>query len=333
MKLTYFQFDTHIAKSLSSIYIISGDEVILKQDVIQQIRKKAKSQGFDERVRLTAEAGYDWGQLHLQLNSPSLLAEKRLIELDCRESTPPKIASQILQEYAERPSSDNILLIDISKIDDKIAKSAWYKALEKAGIVVTIWPMTHEQFPEWILKRAQKYKLRISPAAAKLLADYVEGNLVAAAQAVEKIYLLKANEDITPELIHTIFIDESHYTVFDLVEQFIAGDNERCLHILEVLKEEGTEPTLIIWAISRELRMLIEMGQQLADGSRYDDLWQKHRIFSRRQPILKRFLANTPPSTSLTLLAATGNIDQMVKGALPGNPWHALQLLCFRNAR
>lgn len=333
MKLTYFQFETHLAKTLQSIYVISGDEVILKQDTISQLRKKAKAAGFVDRIRITAETGYDWGHLHMLLNSSSLMAEKRLIEIDFRETTPSKLAGQILQEYAERPAADTILLIDIAKIDDKMARSAWYKALEKTGMVVAIWPINREQLPDWIIKRAQKYKLRMTTTAANVLADYVEGNLIAAAHTLEKIYLLKPEVEITPELIHSIITDESHYTVFDLVEQFVAGDTARTLHTLDVLKAEGTEPTFILWSIARELRLLTAMHEQLNQGIKYDELWQKHRIFSRRQSSLRRFLTKTTAKTCLQLLAAAAAIDPIIKGATPGNPWNALQLLCIRHSQ
>lgn len=329
MKISYYQFETHLAKSLEPIYIISGDEPILKHEALQLLQKKASAAGFTERMRITVETGYDWGKLHHLLNSPSLLGEKYVIELDCRESLPPKLGSQLLQEYATQPSPNNILLINANKIDDKMAKSAWYKALEKTGLVVTIWPITRDQLPPWINKRAAKYKLRLSSHAANILADYVEGNLTAAAHTLEKIYLLKPSAEITPELIESIMTDESHYTVFDLVEQFISGNTSRTLHTLTMLKSEGTELTLIVWAIARELRLLIQMLEQLKQGMKYDDLWQKHRIFPKRQPNIRQFLMNTSLDTCLKLLSSTTTIDQMIKGAMPGNPWNALELLCL----
>src|SRR5579872_3542471 len=148
MKLNSYQLEQQLEKELASIYIISGDEIILKNDAINLLRKTAKNAGFSERIRLSPEAGFDWEQLFTILNSNSLLAEKRIIELDFREQTPNKIAAQILQEYAANPVKDNLLIIDISKIDDKVAKTAWYKALEKSGIVVTIWPIAREQLPQ-----------------------------------------------------------------------------------------------------------------------------------------------------------------------------------------
>lgn len=330
MKLTYFQLEQHLSKQLGSVYIISGDEILLKQDAIQLLRKTAKLNGISERIRIMPEAGYDWDQLYAILNSSSLLAEKRLIELDFRDTNPPKAATKILEAYAERPSPDHLLVIDIGKIDDKISKSAWYKALDKIGMVVTIWPIPREQLPQWILNRAKRYKLTIQLDAANLLADYIEGNLVAAAQAIEKLYLLKPERPIDTQLMTTILADETRFTVFDLVESLINGDKNRSFHILNTLKDDGTEPVLILWAITRELRMFADMIQQLKQGQTVETLFQKGRIFAKRQTSIRRYLNRSNIHDIWQLLADAAHVDHVLKGAAPGNSWDTLQLYCLR---
>lgn len=330
MKITYFQMEQQLAKQLSPVYIISGDEILLKQDAIQLLRKAAKLNGISERIRLMPEAGYDWDQLYSLLNSTSLLAEKRLIEMDFRDITPPKAASKILEAYAANPSPDNLLVIDIGKIDDKISKSAWYKALDKIGSVVAIWPIPREQLPQWIINRAKKYKLQVNPDAANLLADYIEGNLVAAAQAIEKLYLLRPTHAIDSQFITAVLADESRFTVFDLIENIVGGDKSRTFHILNTLRDDGSEPVLILWAITRELRMLADMRQQLNQGQTVETLFQKYRIFAKRQAVVRRFLNRTNVESIWQQLAHAANVDRIIKGAAPGNSWEALQLYCLR---
>lgn len=330
MKLTSFQLEQHLAKTLAAIYIISGDELLLKQDAIRLIRAAAKQAGYSERIRIAPEAGFDWEQLYLILNSTSLLADKRLIELDFRDTTPNKAASTILQEYGNNPSKDNVLLIDIGKIDDKISRSAWYKALEKPGMVINIWPIPREQLPQWIMQRAKKYKIQMQQDAAVLLADYVEGNLIAAAQTLEKIYLLQPQTPVNADMIQSILTDESHYTIFDFVECVITRDKSRALHILDSLKNEGIEAVLILWGITRELRILADMARQIKQGSTCDTLFQSQRIFARRQPAIRQFLMRSTAENCWNYLMHAAEIDRIIKGAAPGDSWNALQLFCLR---
>lgn len=330
MKLTYFQLEPHLSKNLSPIYIVSGDELFLKQEAIQLIRKAAKQAGCTERVRLIPEAGFDWEELYTLLHSNSMFAEKSILELDFRDALPNKTASAILQEYGKNPISNNILLIDVGKIDDKISRSAWYKSLEKISTIINIWPIPREQLPLWIINRAKKYKLQMPADAANLLADYVEGNLVAAAQAIEKIYLLKLEKPITVELVQAILANESRFTLFDFTDSLIAGDRARTFTILENLKQDGTEPILILWGITRELRLLAELSAQLKQGISYDILFQKHRIFARRQGPLRRFLTTFSVDHCREFLSQAAEIDKVIKGVAPGKVWDHLQLFCLR---
>jgi DNA polymerase-3 subunit delta len=330
MKLTVFQLEAQLSKKLALAYIVSGEELLLKQDANILIRKAAKQAGFSEHIRLTPETGFDWDKLYSLLYANSLFAEKRLLELNFFDVTLPKAASAILQEYAKNPSPSNVLLIDIGKVDVKIAKSAWYSQLEKIGMVVNIWPVPREQLPQWIIQRAKRYKLDIQPDAANLLADYIEGNLGAAAQAIEKIYLLKPSQSIDSDLIHTLLTDESHFTIFDFVENLISGDAARALHILDSLKNEGTEPILIIWGVTRELRLLADFAQQLKEGLTFDNLFQKYRIFARRQSAIRHFLTKTSLEDCWHHLKHAADIDKIIKGAVSGNIWESLQLFCLR---
>lgn len=330
MKLNIFQLEPHLAKGIGSAYIVSGEEILLKNDALNMLRKAAKIAGFSERIRLTPEAGYDWEELYSLLHSNSLLAEKRIIELDFRDASVNKTASKILQEYAENKVTNTLLLMDLGKVDAKISKSAWYQAIEKTGHVITIWPIPREQLPQWIINRAKKYSLTIQHDAAHLLADQVEGNLIAAAQAIEKIYLLKNPKAITVEILQEFLSDESRFSIFDFIETLVLGDKTKALHMLNNLKQDGTEPILVLWAITRELRILGEMAQGLQQGNTYETLFQKHRIFARRQQAVRRFLGRFKAPDCWEMLTHASEIDNMIKGLNPGNPWQSLELFCLR---
>lgn len=329
MKLNFQQLEQQISQKLAPFYLISGDDPVQKQEALQMLRKTARQSGFNERVRLAPESGQE-DELFSALHSASLLSDKTLLELDFRAKAPVKAAAEILENYAANPSPHLLVLMDTAKLDDTAARSAWYKAVEKHGVVVTVWPVTREQLPQWIITRAKRYKIVMQPDAAALLADYVEGNLTAASQAVEKIYLLKQDKPIDAELIKNILADESRFTVFDLAESMISGSKARTLHILESLREDGTEPTIVLWSIARELRLLAEIALEKQQGISWDEIFKKHRIFSRRQPGIRSFLGRFNREACQDCLSQAADIDRVLKGAAAGNGWDALQILCLR---
>ncbi|OGT41380.1 MAG: DNA polymerase III subunit delta [Gammaproteobacteria bacterium RIFCSPHIGHO2_12_FULL_37_34] len=331
MKLTYFQLEPHIAKNLSPIYLIAGEDVLLKQDSMRIIQKAAKQAGFIEKIRLSIET--DSGeQLYNALYSSSLFSEKRLIELHLPSLSHQTIAT-ILQEYVKNPSAQQLLLIHTGKIDTKTAKTTCYRAMEEYGIVIAIWPLSREQLLQWIHQKAKKYRLQFTPAAAHLLANFVEGNLIAAAQVIEKCYLLQPQNSIDENFIESILVDETQFTIFDYVDSIIAGNVSRSLHILSSLKLNNTEPTLIIWAIARELRLLNDISQQLKQGASFEELFKKYHVLMRRQFSIKKFLSTFGAKDCNRFLLHITTIDRSIKGATLDNPWNQLQLLCLKMAK
>lgn len=330
MKLTYYQLEKQLNHKLLPAYIVSSDEIILKEESIQLIRQKALADGFADRVRLIVETGFNWEELYNQLHSGSLFSVKRLIELNLTRALPNKTGHEILQRYAENPSPDTLLIINIGKMDIKTSKSTWCTLLEKVGALITIWPIPHEQLPQWILRRAKANQLDFNLKLAALLADYVEGNLIAAAQAIEKLAVLKTQEPINEDVIKQMMIDESRYTIFEFIESTIAGNSLRSLHILEQLRAEGTEPTLILWHLTREIRLLAEIAQHVKAGYNLDNLLHKQRIFFKRLEATKKFLQRYTPEDCWHFLAGAIEIDKIIKGIQVGHVWDALQLFCLR---
>src|SRR3990167_8320018 len=168
MKLNYFQLEMHLKNQLFPLYLISGEELLLKQDALTTLRLAAKKRGFDEQIRVAHEQGQE-EKLHHLLHTTSLFAEKQLIELNFRDGMPTQSIGKILQAYAKSPAENRILLIEIGKLDEKNSKSAWYQSLEKIGVAITVWPIPREQLPQWIQQRAKKYQLQFDQAALRLL--------------------------------------------------------------------------------------------------------------------------------------------------------------------
>lgn len=331
MKLTYYQLEKQLTQKLLPAYIVSSDEPILKQESIDLIRQKAKEQGFIDRTRLKAETDFNWEELYNQLHSTSLFAIKQLVELDLKSTLPNKVGGEILKLYGDAPHPDTLLIIDLGKIDAKTANTAWCSALEKIGALITIWPIPHEQLPQWIIKRAKFYQLQMNLNAARMLAEYTEGNLIAASQTIEKLYLLNLNETIDEQLLMSLMTDESQYSIFEFAEHCIGGNIKKALHILEQLKASKFEPSLILWGLTREIRLLAELKQQMqTTPHQLESLMAKQRIPSKKQMSFRRFLTKYSIQDCWQFLLRAAEIDKIIKGIQGGNAWDTLQLFCFR---
>ncbi|GAB4289268.1 MAG: DNA polymerase III subunit delta [Thiohalomonadaceae bacterium] len=324
MRLRAEQLPSHLTKPLLPIYLVSGDEPLQLNEATDALRAAARAQGYSEREVLQVEAGFDWGTLAAAASHLSLFAARKLIELRLPSGKPGDAGAKALSAYAAAPSPDNLLLISCGKLDKQQQNSKWFKALEAAGAVVQVWPVEPRALPGWVRQRLQARGLQATPEAAQLLADRVEGNLLAAAQEAEKLALLYGSGPLDAEQVRSAVADSARYDVFELADAALGGDAPRCARILEGLRGEGDDPVLILWALVREVRALAQIAAGQAAGTPLATLLQEHRVWDKRKPLYQAALQRHNLRRWRTLLRRAARLDRICKGAEPGNPWDEL---------
>ena len=98
--------------------------------------------------------------------------------------------------------------------------------------------------------------LEVTDEALELLAERTEGNLLAAHQELEKLALLALDGPVTADTMLASVTDSARFDVFQLGEAVLAGDAARALRMIAGLRGEGTEPTLVFWALTKAMRDL-----------------------------------------------------------------------------
>jgi len=317
-RLSLEQLPAALKSGLSSVYLVSGDEPLLVAEAADAIRAAARAAGFGERTVFFVDRSFDWEELRTASQSMSLFAERRIIELRLPSGKPDKGAAQ-LSALAERPPPDVMTLVLSGKLDKKASDAAWVQAFSQRGCWLPVWPVAAAALPGWLLARAKRAGVALEAGVAELIAERVEGNLLAAAQEVDKLALLSLGKSISKDLVLRSVGDSSRHDVFQLAEAASAGDAERALRILLGLKSEGAEPTLILWALVREVRGLWQASERnrLRSSSRGSG-WNQ---------------ASTPSAAALArltrlplaqLLKDAGHADRIVKGLAAGDTWTAL---------
>ena len=133
MRLRIDQLGKHLSAKLARVYVLGGDEPLQIQEARDAIRAAAVKQGFDERVLLSVETGFDWGALRAHADSLSLFGDKLVIDLRLPSGKPGDAGARALRDYAANPPEDNLLIVSMDKFDRGSASTQWYKALESAG--------------------------------------------------------------------------------------------------------------------------------------------------------------------------------------------------------
>jgi DNA polymerase-3 subunit delta len=311
------------AGELRPVYLIAGAEHLLVIEAADALRARAKELGYLERDVLDVESNFDWNQLGQAGRSMSLFASRKLIDLRLPTGRPGKDGSAAIVEYCAAPPPDTVLLVTANDWSRK-HEGAWSSAIERAGAMVPVWPLKREELPDWIAARAASRGLKISADAIALLADRVEGNLLAAAQEIDKLALLHAGETLDVEALEASVADDARYDVFRLADAAIGGDAGRALHIVAGLRAEGEELIPLLGWMLTQLRLLLRIAsaQNVDAGLRNERIWPQSR-----EGLFRRALKQSDRTHWERCLEQAGRIDRIAKGRGEGDAWRELERL------
>ncbi len=321
MKVRPEQLAGHLSKSAKPVYLITGDEPLLSEESCDQFRHCLQQQGYTEREVLHVDSNFSWEYLLECANALSLFAEKKIIELRLGSSKLNKKASEILRQYLKNPAPDNIVLIIANKLDGASKKSAWFKAVDSCGCIVEVWPIEAGQLPNWIRQRAAQIDLQLDDEAIQLLCDRIEGNLLAAKQELSKLSLLFPDRMVSADDVVDAVSDSSRYDIYGLSDAALQGQVARCCKIIQALRQEGTEPPVVLWVLSKELRSLAAIQQAQNNGQSFDAVCQRERIWGKRKPMMRQASQRLKPQQINQALQHCAEVDKIVKGIATGNAW------------
>lgn len=323
MKLRLDQLARHAEQPLAPVYVLFGDETLLMQEAADLLRRAARHQGFTERELNHAERGVDWNELLASANTLSLFGDRKIIEIRF-SGKPDTQAAAALERYAQNPSPDNLLLLTLPRLDGTAQKAKWFTACENAGASVLIPSVDANALPDWLQARARNLRLQLAPEALSLLVDKVEGNLLAAAQELEKLRLLYGEGALSFEQVQEAVADSARYNVYDLADCALAGDAERTARMLFGLKAEGQAESVVLWAVMKDIRALVGIAEGVSLGQQPFSLMQQFGIWQKRQPLVQQALRRHPLPRLQHLLQDALDVDKAIKGQHPDNAWDGL---------
>jgi len=329
MQLKPEQLDAHLNRQLAPVYFISGDDPLRVMEAADAVRGAARAQGYDERDVLTVQSGFDWYSLQSEAGNLSLFSQRRIIDLRLPTGKPGKEGAQALRDFAQQVPEDTLLLVTAGKLEPAARKSKWVQALDAAGVVLFVWPLDARQFNAWVEARMRKRGLLPTAEAVGMLADRVEGNLLACVQEIDKLYLLQGEGEVDAEMITRLVADSARFDVFGLVDAALAGRVARSVRILQGLQGEGVAPQVVLWALAREIRQLAAMSAQVAAGQAVSGVLGRYRVWPGRKTLVGTALKRLRPAQCNAMLRRCAEIDRISKGRGAGNAWdELLQLIC-----
>jgi DNA polymerase III subunit delta len=319
----------HLERPLQPIYVVYGDE-LLTLECADAIRAAARKQGFDERETLVALAGFKWEQLLAATANLSLFGGRKVVDLRIPSGKPGNDGAAVLKQLAARASTDTLLLVSLPELNWQEEKAVWLTALGEAGVAIKAVAPGLAELPGWLGMRLKRQGQSADADALRFVAERTEGNLLAAHQEVLKLGLLYPAGPLSLEQVREAVLNVARYDLDGLREALLKGDLARYSRTLDGLRQEGEALPLVVWAISEEIRALLQIKLGQAEGKPLPVLFKEARVWGPRQNVLSRAIGPLRSETLSALMHQLARIDRMVKGVAAGDPWTELLQLAVR---
>lgn len=322
--------------ALHPVYLIAGPETLRVLEAADAVRKQARAQGIGEREIFDADArSFEWDTLEAAFNAPSLFSPRRLVEVRIPSGKPGKEGAEAISNFCANPPADVILLVtggDWSKAHH----GKWTDAVSRVGVVSIAWPIKPHELTGWVEIRLRTKGLRADRDAVQLLVERVEGNLLAAAQEIDKLALLADGETLDAGRMESLVADAARYDVFRLTDAMLGGQGALVSRMLSGLRAEGDAVAGLMPMVVRELLRTAALARVQARGGNLGAEMKAQGIWETKQAPFKRALQRHPnPARWDRFVAEASRIDRIAKGRAHGDAWVALErlLLAIAEAR
>ena len=337
MQIRGDQLAQHLAGGLKRIYTVHGDEPLLAQEAGDAIRAAAREAGHVERqVHTVAGNHFDWSGLLGAAQALSLFATRQLVEIRIPSGKPGKEGSDALQRYCAVLSDDVVTLVTLPKLDRMQTNSAWFGALDAAGVTLRVEPIERAALPQWIARRLDAQGQRVASGeegqrALAFFADRIEGNLLAANQEIVKLGLLYAPGTLSLEQIESAIVDVARYDIPKLADSVLVGQAARALRMLDGLRDEGEAAARVHYTLASDILSIQHVKAALDTGAPMPMALREARVWGSRERMVERAVGLVNRKALSDLVDAAQICDGVIKGlshpAWPNEPWAALRRL------
>ncbi len=315
MELNVDRIAAHLAgEPLRPAYLVAGPEPLLVLEAADAVRVAARAQGIEEREVHDMEGrDADWDALAASIHAPSLFASRRLIEVRLPTGKPGNEGSKLVCEFCAQPPADVVLLVVANEWSNRHA-GKWSEAIGRVGHSCIAWQVKPHELNGWIDRRLRSRGVKAAPDAVARLAQRIEGNLLAAAQEVDKLALLMqgdaAAKPLDAEAMDALVADSARFDVFRLVDAALSGNPPQVARMLAGLRAEGEAVPALMGMVVKEL----QTTAALARARNLAAECKAQRIWPAKEAVYKRALGRHPPERRQRFLAEAGRVDRISKG-------------------
>ncbi len=302
MKLTLTQAKKDIAAgALAPAYILTGDDVYSKKDLIALIKKRLNPDEFN----FFSEDGssVDMGDFLSSANSSPVFSDARMAVLNnadkLRKGTK---AVEALAAYLADPMPTTCFIL----CHNDAAKLKKDKTLPDAAadncVIIDFPPLSGAQLATWIAAKFKEEGLSAGQEEIAMLDDLIGGDLIALSTEIEKLSLLLAEREdkkVNQEDILSSVGFSKEENPFALSNAMMDLNKTAALKLVDNMLAAREEPTAILNKISGPVVKMLKIKRLALAGYGQQDIIRLGGLFPWEGRLAGR-AGSMPPAAMLT---------------------------------
>ena len=223
-----------------------------------------------------------------------------------------------------------LLMVSCEQWDRSSRSSKWASKLEKAGQRIDIWPVKAKDLPHWLEQRMMQHGMHPEPEALRILADRLEGNLLAARQEIDRLALFKGAGTVTVDDVMRVVADSSRFDAFALAEHMLTGNLHDGLRVAAGLKRMDTPLPMLLGALLRELKVVEAYRLAVRGGENESMVFRRLNVWQNRQHTIRTAARRLGTLKLFSAFKMLSLIDRQAKGRAKGDPWQSVDALLLQ---
>ncbi|WP_333616947.1 DNA polymerase III subunit delta [Acinetobacter variabilis] len=314
MKLDYLQALKRVNEARGA-WVLHGQEPLLEQNLVDAFRSSWQNREV-ERQRYDISSASDWKNVFNALNSLSLFSSQLAIEVH-GNIKPDASGIKLLKHYLQQ-DTQNLLLVVMPKQDSSSLKTSFFQVIDANGVNVSLvanYPRDRQQI---LGIEAEKLGIKLANDAWQWLEQHHEHNLLAAKNSLMRVADTFAEVDIIQiDHLYACLQDQSRYSTYDLSDALLNGNLAQSIKIFQYLSASGEPMSLILWSISKEMRLLMQLFEQPQNALQIG-------IWKTKVSLYQQALRRLSPQRFLSWPQLLIRIDAAIKGMSRENPEHLI---------
>ncbi len=294
--LTYYRkiFNDLDKRELSNLYLLHGPEYYIMEEMAGKISSSTVPDDLKSfNMTLAYGAEVDMDEFVRTARSFPFLSEKRVLLL--KEMERLRGSWKNLVSYCEDPTPSSVVIMLFNTLDESGRRGKQprdYKRLEAAvkarGQVLTFGKLAERELVQWVIQKARRMSIEMTPDTAEVLLRSVGENLFEIKNELEKLSLYFDGGCLERDDLARVIGSYRMDSVFDLINGIQPGMNRGILTALARIINTGAErPSVVIYHTIRHFLALLRIKAGAGGGGYiYKRLKEKVDRFELKEILL-----------------------------------------------